>query len=62
MDEQIIERADISDNKYMTEKVNKKMLRVGLDMRDEYENAKMSRIRAYLEGKLDYKPMLDRIR
>ncbi len=62
MDREIVEREDIFDNKCITIEIKRRMLKLGLEMRDEYENAKRYRIRAYEEGKLIYHPMLDRIR
>ena len=62
MDRCYIKIEEIFDNEYITEMCNKRMLKLSLEIRDEYENAKRDGIRVYEKGKLGYKPMLDKIR
>lgn len=65
MDEDSAKREGILDNldnKYITKRVNDGILRLNLKLREEYENSKLARIRAYQEGKLVYNSLHDRIR
>lgn len=62
MAEDSVKRENIFDNEYMAEQLNRKILRLNLELMREYEDAKRSGYRAIEEGKLVYRPMLDKIR